>query len=215
LGSDVVCSSNGPFSPQSSSLAPLPTAFITGIVCLAGYMFVIFAMYDGNLGDHCNRRYSPECNGVFKARSTCFMIMTIASLCLALEVMSRRRSFFRMRKKKDRHYTVTQPLRDLWQNKWLTWTIVLVFVVSLISLYIPGINKRLFKHVPIGKEWEVVLVLMSVWFGFVEGYKWCLRRYHKQRERKNGNVDYLELRPFRTWMNSESIELGDVGKEKE
>jgi magnesium-transporting ATPase (P-type) len=142
------------------------------------------------------------------------MIMTLASLCLALEVMSLRRSFFRMTRKEDRHHTITQPLRDLWQNKWLSGTIVLAFVISVLSLYIPGVNRRLFKHAPIDLEWAVVVVLMTIWFLFVEGYKWGVRKFYRKREMGKGDMDDLEARAFRTWIDRDSMDVEVVdGKE--
>jgi P-type Na+/K+ transporter len=172
-------------------------------------------MYGGNLGDSCNRRWSAECEGVYKARSVCFMIMVIASLLLAASVMTMRRSFFRQRRKEDRHHTVTQPFRDLWQNKCLAVTIVVGFAASVMSLYIPLVNERLFKHAPIGKEWGVALVLILIWFLSVEGYKWLVRRYFRAKELEKGERGDLEARAFRTWMTGEKdggVEVREVAE---
>jgi len=93
---------------------------------------------------------------------------------------------------------------------------VLAFGVSMMSLYIPGMNRGLFKHAPIGREWGVVAVLMVNWWVFVEGYKWGVRRYYRKQDDKKGDRDDVEARAFRTWMGGQNVEaeVAAVGEKR-
>ncbi|KAI4098684.1 MAG: hypothetical protein L6R37_006342 [Teloschistes peruensis] len=79
--------------------------FWTAALCLSSFVPVLFGFGDGDLGQGCNKTYSKACDTVFRARATCFACLTWFSLFLAWEMVSMRRSFFRMQPGSKRYFT--------------------------------------------------------------------------------------------------------------
>jgi Na+-exporting ATPase len=182
-------------------------------LCLASFTIVLFGFGDGHIGDNCNNRYSEGCNLVFRARATCFTAMTWFSLFLAIEMMDLRRSFFRMTPG-SKHW-LTQWARDLWENRFLFWSIVAGVFTIFPILYIPGLNRVVFRHEPISWEWGVVFVATVLFFAGVEAWKLCKRLYfRRQTKKKTGGVNDLETRVFGRYLSmGRSDSEGDVWPE--
>lgn len=176
---------------------------IMSCLCLAAFSLVLFGFGDGNLGSGCNRRYSEDCDTVFRARATTFVCLTWFALFLAWEMVNMRRSFFRMQPKSKRYFT--QWMYDVWRNKFLFWAVVAGFVTIFPTLYIPGVNHVVFKHEGITWEWGVVLVESFLFFAGVEAWKWAKRIYFRRMasKRTKSEEEHIdkELRPFRQYMN--------------
>ncbi|PYH87824.1 potassium/sodium eff [Aspergillus ellipticus CBS 707.79] len=157
---------------------------------LTSFSLVLFAWGDGNLARNCNSSYSAACDTVYRARATTFVCMTWFALFLAWEMMHLRRSFFDMHPPAS---SQTNPnskwstgwMHDIWRNQFLFWGIMVGFGLTFPVLYIPVINDVVFKHVGIGWEWGVVFVEAGLFFGGVEGWKFCKRAYFRRREKKN------------------------------
>ena len=78
-------------------------------------------------------------------------------------------------------------------------------------MYIPGLNRVVFKHQAITWEWAVVFVATALFFAGVESWKLCKRIYFRRVERREGggrdNGD-LEGRTFERYFSG----LSDGGK---
>lgn len=146
---------------------------------LGSFALVVFGFGGGELGNACNASYSADCDLVFRARSTAFAGITWMSLFLAWEMMDMRRSFFRMRP--DSPHVWTQWARDVWQNRFLFWSIVAGFITIFPVLYIPVINHDVFVHTGISWEWAIVFVATLLFFAGVEGWKWGKRVFFRRR----------------------------------
>jgi potassium/sodium efflux P-type ATPase len=187
-------------------------------LCLASFVIVMYHFGDGNLGRDCNNAYSAECDLVFRARATTFVCMTWFSLFLAWEMVSLRRSFFRMQPGSKRY--MTQWMLDVWRNPFLFWAVLAGFVTIFPTLYIPVINHDVFKHTGITWEWGVVLVEAVLFVAGVEGWKWAKRVYFRHRKAararkagaaRGGGEDDLEAKAFGPFLSaSPSEERPDV-----
>lgn len=136
------------------------------IICLVTFIGIVYGDGNGNLGQGCNESYSEACRYVYRARSTAFAEMTWGLLLLAWEVVDMRRSPF-------------QFPRRIWQNQFLFWSVVLGFVSVFPIIYIPVINKDVFKHSPITWEWGVAFLGLIVFIMGSELYKFAKRRFFR------------------------------------
>lgn len=146
--------------------------FVMAICVIASFVSVLFGMFDGNFGKDCNLRWSDSCNGVFRARSTCFTVMMWTFLFFAWELVDSRRSFF------DGMITNTKSWAGrLWKNPFLFWSVILGFISVIPTLYIPGLDHVVFLHEGIDKEWGVVFGATILFFAGAEAWKWAKRVY--------------------------------------
>ncbi|KAB8223375.1 hypothetical protein BDV33DRAFT_228522 [Aspergillus novoparasiticus] len=153
----------------------------TAALCLSAFSIRMWGFGDGNLARGCNREWSEECDLVFRARATTFVCLTWFALFLAWEMVNMRRSFFRMQPKSKRYFT--QWMYDVWRNPFLFWSIMAGFVTTFPILYIPVINKIVFKHTGISWEWGIVFVEAILFFMGVEAWKWAKRVFFRRRAR--------------------------------
>ncbi len=169
--------------------------FWMATLCLTSFSIVLFGFGDGNLGSECNDSYSEECDAVFRARATTFVCLTWFALLLAWQTVSMRRSFFRMQPESSRY--LTQWMYDVWQNQFLFWAVIAGFITIFPTLYIPVINRVIFKHEGISWEWGVVFIEGILFFGGVEAWKWVKRIYfRRQAKHTEGQNNDLESRAF-------------------
>ncbi|KAI8966458.1 potassium/sodium eff [Daldinia sp. FL1419] len=157
-------------------------------LCLSSFMLVVYRFGGGNLGQGCNEGYNDSCEVVYRARATTFACLTWLALFLAWEMVDRRRSFFSMRPSESqagdskKSPPVVRWLRSISQNKFLFWAIIIGFVTLFPTLYTPGLNKVVFKHVGISWEWAVVFTSSGLFFAGVEGWKWGKRIYFRHKK---------------------------------
>ncbi|KAF5867412.1 putative sodium p-type atpase protein [Botrytis fragariae] len=160
-------------------------------LCLSAFSLVLFGWGNGDLGFECNDRYSDQCDTVFRARATTFVCLTWFSLFLAWEMINMRRSFFRMQPGSKKYFT--QWIHDIWANKLLFWAVVAGFATVFPTLYIPVINRKVFKHEGISWEWGIVFVESFLFFVGIESWKWAKRVYFRVQARNatgvTSNVD--------------------------
>lgn len=155
----------------------------TAALCLAAFSIRMWGFGNGNLASGCNRRWSAECDEVFRARATTFVCLTWFALFLAWEMVNMRRSFFRMEPKSKKYFT--QWMHDVWRNQFLFWSVMAGWITMFPILYIPVINDVVFKHVGISWEWGIVFVEVLVFFAGVEAWKWAKRVYFRRQEWKH------------------------------
>ena len=116
-----------------------------GALCLSSFVIVLYGFSNGIGGARgCNDSIEGGCSEEFRARATCFACLTWCSLFLAWEVLSMRRSFFRMQPHSKKY--LTRWIHDIWRNPFLFWAIVAGFVTIFPVLYIPKLNTVVFKH---------------------------------------------------------------------
>lgn len=181
-------------------------------LCLASFVLVLYGFGTGEIGGGCNREFDG-CELVFKARATCFTSIVWFSLFLAVEMMDLRKSFFQMRSGRD--HVLTQWARDLWENRFLFWSILAGVVTIFPILYIPGLNRVVFLHQEIKWEWAIVFIATLLFFAGVESWKFAKRVYfRKQAKKRTGGVTDLESRVFGRYMSiGRSDSEGDVWPE--
>lgn len=160
-------------------------------LCLGSFLLRMYAWGDGELGHGCNERYSESCDTVFRSRATTFACLTWFSLFLAWEMIDKRRSFFRMQPGSKLYFT--QWIHDIWRNQFLFWAIMVGFITLFPLIYIPVINKVVFKHKPISWEWGIVFVCATLFFSGVEFWKWLKRIYFRMQARREKGVSWRDL----------------------
>ncbi|TDZ33617.1 Calcium-transporting ATPase 3 [Colletotrichum spinosum] len=145
-------------------------------VCVLGsFTLVVFGFNDGNLGLDCNNGYSAQCDTVFRGRATCYSTMTWIFLLFAWELIDSRRSLFYMPN------GFKAWCLHLWGNKFLFFSVTLVFVIVFPTLYIPGLDHIVFMHHGITWEWAIVFIDVFIFMVCTEAYKWGKRVYARRR----------------------------------
>ncbi|KAJ1029565.1 hypothetical protein NDA13_002811 [Ustilago tritici] len=155
-------------------------------LCLATFTLVEFDWGNGELGTSCNADYSESCDLVFRARASCFSVLTWFSLLLAWEVVDTHRSFFNMHND-GRWYS--QWFKDTYgKNKFLFFCVVGGFFSVFPILYIPGLNDIVFLHTGISWEWGIIFVCTLLFVGGIEVYKLCKRVYFRRKTVDRSNL---------------------------
>ncbi|KAI5467872.1 calcium-transporting ATPase [Mariannaea sp. PMI_226] len=166
----------GVFTPEFL-LDLLVYGFLMSLCLLSSFAIVLFGMYDGDLGQDCNIKYSESCNAVFRARSTCFTSMMWVFLFFAWELVDLRRSFLYGAFTNTREWAFR-----LWRNPFLFWSVAIGTISVVPTLYIPVINHIVFLHDGIGREWGVIFAVNIAFFAGVEAWKWAKRVYLRRKK---------------------------------
>lgn len=145
-----------------------------GSLCLASFVIVVYVVGQGALGNDCNDQYDDSCDIVFRARATTYATLSFLLLVTAWEVKHFTRSIFNL--DPTRHNGTFSIFPTLWRNRFLFWAVVAGFVITFPVIYIPFLNKKVFKHKGIGLEWAIVVAALVAYLGLVEGYKAYKRR---------------------------------------
>ncbi|OBT70160.1 hypothetical protein VE03_00513 [Pseudogymnoascus sp. 23342-1-I1] len=148
---------------------------LMGVCTLMTFVIIIYGVNDGNLGHDCNRSYSSSCDAVFRARAAVFAELTWLILISAWEFKSIRRSMFRLDPSSESRFPF---FKDVYENKFLFWAVVIGAISVFPAVYIPGLNTNVFKHKGIGWEWALSFGAVFVFVIGVEAWKWVKRSYH-------------------------------------
>ncbi|KAK3299716.1 P-type ATPase-like protein [Chaetomium fimeti] len=147
-----------------------------GGLCLAAFTSVAYGVNGPNgLGIGCNEDYSDACSVAFKARATTFATLTFLLLVMAWEAKHFTRSLFNMHPEK--YSGPLSVFRTIWQNKFLFGAVTAGFVVAFPVIYLPVVNRIVFKHDAITWEWGVVAACVVVYTAIVEMWKAVKRRF--------------------------------------
>lgn len=146
-----------------------------GSLCLAAFAIVSYGAGGGKLGHDCNEGYSDVCDVVYRARGTTYATLTFLLLVTAWEVKHFSRSLFNMNPTRFKGPFAVFP--TVWQNRFLFWSVVAGFVICFPVIYIPVMNRIVFKHQGLTWEWGVVLGLTVVYIAYVESWKAIKRRF--------------------------------------
>ncbi|KAB8290175.1 hypothetical protein EYC80_011044 [Monilinia laxa] len=146
---------------------------LMGTCTLLTFVIIIYGVNNGNLGHDCNRSYGETCGPVFRARAAVFAELTWLILISAWEFKSIRRSMFRL----DAASQSSFPFfKDVYENRFLFWAVVIGALSVFPAVYIPGLNTSVFKHVGISWEWSLAAGAVFIFVLGIEAWK-ATKRY--------------------------------------
>ncbi|PMD30201.1 potassium/sodium eff [Hyaloscypha variabilis F] len=184
----------GVFTPQII-VDMLVYGILMGTCTLLTFVIIIYGVYDGRQGSDCNRGYQTDtyassCEPVFRARAAVFAELTWLILIAAWEFKSIRRSLFRLDPATQSRFPF---FRDVYENRFLFWAVVIGALSVFPAVYIPGLNTKVFKHVGISWEWGLAFGAVIVFVLGVEAWKavkrytgWFISEEDNEEERRGG-----------------------------
>ncbi|KAE8353222.1 hypothetical protein BDV28DRAFT_111964 [Aspergillus coremiiformis] len=148
-----------------------------GSLCLVAFVCVIYGGGSGTLsmGHDCNEGWNESCRVVFRARATTYATLTFLLLVTAWEVKHFSRSLFNL--DPGRYPGKISVFHSIWQNRFLFWAVVAGFVVAFPVIYLPAVNRIVFKHQAIDWEWGIVFGCVVVYVALVESWKATKRAF--------------------------------------
>ncbi|KAK3306224.1 P-type ATPase-like protein [Chaetomium strumarium] len=178
-------------SSSSSSYGPFTRELLTdkfvygtamGGLCLAAFTSVAYGVGDGLHGHDCNEAYSAACDVAFRARAATFATLTFLLLVTAWEAKHFTRSLFAMYPReqddtKQGGIWWLSVVGTVWENKFLFGAVTAGFVIAFPVIYIPVVNRVVFKHEAITWEWGIVAACVVVYTAIVEAWKAVKRRF--------------------------------------
>jgi len=148
-----------------------------GGLCLAAFTSVAYGVSrNEGLGLGCNEDFAQGCLVAFRARATTFATLTFLLLVTAWEAKHFTRSLFNMHPER---YSggVLSLCRTVWQNKFLFGAVTAGVVIVFPVIYLPVVNRAVFKHDAITWEWGIVSACVAVYMAIVEVWKALKRRF--------------------------------------
>ncbi|KAK2739946.1 hypothetical protein FQN57_006265 [Myotisia sp. PD_48] len=146
-----------------------------GTLCLIAFVSVVYGGADGALGHGCNEDWNSSCEVVFRARATTFATLSFLLLVTAWEVKHFSRSLFNL--DPTRYSGPFAVFPALWQNRFLFWAVAAGFVVAFPVVYLPIVNRLVFKHTAITWEWGIVVACVVVYIALIETWKAIKRSF--------------------------------------
>ncbi|KAI0469163.1 hypothetical protein F4859DRAFT_516514 [Xylaria cf. heliscus] len=159
--------------------------FFMGSLCIFSFAFVSYGPKEWAVSlmssRDCNQGYTEMCDPVYRARATTFATLSFLLLFTAWEVKHFTRSLFNMYP--EEFGGPFSVVRTVLRNRFLFWAVVAGFFVTFPVIYIPVVNRVVFKHTAIGWEWGVVAAAVIAYIVLVEAWKAGKRRlfYNKMR----------------------------------
>ncbi|KAI1757862.1 hypothetical protein F4782DRAFT_544273 [Xylaria castorea] len=161
--------------------------FFMGSLCIFAFAFVSYGPKEWAVSltssTDCNQGYTATCDPVYRARATTFATLSFLLLFTAWEVKHFTRSLFAMYPEEEGFGGPFSVARTVLRNRFLFWAVVAGFLVTFPVIYIPVVNRVVFKHTAIGWEWGVVAAAVVAYIALVEAWKAGKRRlfYNKTR----------------------------------
>jgi Na+-exporting ATPase len=148
-----------------------------GSLCLVAFVIVIYGAGNGtaSMGRDCNEGWNNTCGTVFEARATTYATLTFLLLVTAWEVKHFSRSLFNL--DPDRNPGRLSVFHSIWRNQFLFWAVIAGFVVAFPVIYLPEVNRVVFKHHGISWHWGIVFGCVVVYLALVESWKAVKRRF--------------------------------------
>ncbi|KAL4933047.1 putative potassium/sodium P-type ATPase [Aspergillus undulatus] len=148
-----------------------------GSLCLVAFVIVIYGAGEGtaSMGHGCNEGWNSSCGNVFEARATTYAVLTFLLLVTAWEVKHFSRSLFNL--DPDRNPGKLSVFNSVWRNQFLFWAVIAGFVIAFPVIYLPEVNRVVFKHQGITWHWGVVFGCVVVYLVLVESWKAAKRRF--------------------------------------
>ena len=176
---------------------------IMGALTLLTFVIVVYGPGRGDLGYDCNRQYTESCDVVFRARACVFAELTWLILFSAWEFKSLRRSLFSLDPVAAQGSRFPF-FRDIYENRFLFYAVVIGALSVFPTVYIPGLNTKVFKHKGISWEWGLSFGAVVLFVLGVEAWKACKRSWGLFAEGDTVQRDPLNLRLGR-WSFGKSI----------
>lgn len=140
-----------------------------GILCLISYVIVAFGAGNGNLGYDCNESFNDSCDLPYRARGTAYAVLTVLLSIMALEAKHLTLGLFSM----DR---TAGFFGNLLKNRFLFYSACVGLLTPIPIIYIPVINRQVFRHDTLTWEWGLVYGNVVLFVAIVEGWKAVKRR---------------------------------------
>jgi Na+-exporting ATPase len=150
-----------------------------GSLCLISFVIVVYAHGDGDLGADCNHSYNDTCSLPFRARATAYSILTVLLSIMAWEAKHLTRSLFNMYPEEDS--STFSIFNTLLKNRFLFWAVCAGLCTPFPIVYIPVINRVVFRHAPLSWEWGLVFGSVVCFVALVESWKAVKRRSLRKR----------------------------------
>ncbi|OTA98229.1 hypothetical protein M426DRAFT_17628 [Hypoxylon sp. CI-4A] len=147
---------------------------LMGTLSLMTFVIIIYGVNDGQLGVDCNREFSDACVPVFRARATVFAELTWLILVSAWEFKDIRRSMFRLNPDDESKFPL---FKDVYENRFLFWAVVLGALSVFPVVYIPVVNTNVFKHTGISWEWSLAVAATIIFVAGMELWKMAKRHF--------------------------------------
>ncbi|ORY58422.1 potassium/sodium efflux P-type ATPase [Pseudomassariella vexata] len=153
--------------------------FFMGSLCLASFASVAYRYSRdpsilGGEDDNCNAEYSHGCQTVFRARATTYATLSFLLLVTAWEVKHFTRSLFNMHP--ELYCGPASMFKTIYRNKFLFGAVVAGFLITFPVVYLPVVDKIVFKHQGITWEWGIVMACVVVYIALIEIWKAGKRR---------------------------------------
>ncbi|KAH8692599.1 fungal-type putative potassium/sodium efflux P-type ATPase [Talaromyces proteolyticus] len=146
-----------------------------GSLCLVSFVSVVYGPGSGDLGINCNQGFNETCHNVFRGRACTYATLTFLLLVTAWEVKHFSRSLFHF--DPNRYPGPFSIFPVLWRNRFLFWAVFAGFVMAFPIVYLPVINRAVFKHQAITWEWGVVFGCVLVYLALIESWKATKRAF--------------------------------------
>ncbi|KAF9411105.1 Na+ ATPase, partial [Entomortierella beljakovae] len=170
---------------------------VMGGLSFATYCIVLFGYNDGDLGHECNQKYNDSCEGVFKARATAYASLAFLLLAHAINCRSLRSQSWSLKN-----------LRTLKHNKMLWMSVVIGAIIVFPCIYIPGVNRSVFKHTDISYEWGFIFAVLVIYIIFSDLYKLVKRKTMKPLSVRAAAE--LEMERMRSFMTTHSTHVDSI-----
>ncbi|PVH97339.1 potassium/sodium eff [Periconia macrospinosa] len=153
--------------------------FFMGSLCLMSYALVAYVGPDPmgmGLGHGCNDSWNESCGVVFRARATVYTTITLLLLVTAWEVKHFSRSLFNMYPESGARPGLS-IFSAVWRNRFLFWAVTAGFSILFALIYLPVINREVFKHASITWEWGISFGCVAIYIAAIEIWKAIKRSF--------------------------------------
>lgn len=163
-----------------------------GTLCLISFVIVAYGVGDGDLGADCNHSYNPTCELPYRARGTAYSILTVLLSVMAWEAKHLDLSLFNMYPNEDSRKGLS-IFSTLLKNRFLFWAVMAGVLTPFPVIYIPVVNRIVFRHMGLTWEWGLVFGSLFIFISLVESWK-GIKRWRKARKARKAN-EYDEKSP--------------------
>ncbi|KAK9760294.1 hypothetical protein K7432_015840 [Basidiobolus ranarum] len=146
---------------------------VMGVLSLLNFVFVVFVVGSGQLGNSCNESYNDTCDEVYRGRAAAYAAITVLILLHC----------FNCRSLRSAQWSWSQ-VKNIYSNKFLFWSVVSGFILLFPCIYIPGLNTSVFRHKGITWEWGLVVADALIFILVSELYKWTKRHLMESTKAK-------------------------------
>ncbi|GIZ38421.1 hypothetical protein CKM354_000183800 [Cercospora kikuchii] len=154
-----------------------------GTLCLVSFVIVAYGVGDGDLGYDCNHNYNESCELPYRARGTAYSILTVLLSVMAWEAKHLDLSLFNMYPNEDPRKGLS-IFGTLLKNRFLFWAVMAGLVTPFPVIFIPVVNRVVFRHLPLEWEWGLVFASLVIFVSLVESWK-AIKRARKAKKAKN------------------------------